>query len=67
MKKKYSKTTIGSVTQFYEENDDGLFVCTSQDFVAGDQVDYEDENQKPVEIDTTKEVYFGFEMTQPEI
>lgn len=64
-KKKFTKTTIGFVTQFYEETEDGKFVCTSLDFICGDQVDYEGEDQEPIEVDTTKEVYFGYDMVQP--
>ena len=65
MGKKYSKKTVGFVTQFYEENDDGLFVCISQEFIAGDQVDYETEDGTPIEIDTKKEEYQPFHMAKP--
>ena len=40
--KKFTKITTGFVTQVYERNAKGKFVCTSQEFIAGDQVDYED-------------------------
>jgi hypothetical protein len=39
---KFTKITTGFVVQTYEKNSAGEFVCTSQEFVAGDQVDYED-------------------------
>jgi hypothetical protein len=39
---KFTKITVGFVTQVYEKNSEGKFVCTSQEFIAGDQVDYED-------------------------
>ena len=39
---KFTKTTIGFVTQSYEKNATGKFTCTGQEFIAGDQVDYED-------------------------
>ena len=39
---KFTKITVGFVTQSYEKNTAGEFVCTGQEFIAGDQVDYED-------------------------
>ena len=39
---KFSKITVGFTVQTFEKNDKGKFVCTRQEFVAGDQVDYED-------------------------
>jgi len=39
---KFSKITTGFVAQTYEKNSADEFVCTSQEFIAGDQVDYED-------------------------
>ena len=41
---KFVKTTVGFVSQTFEKNSNGKFVCTSQEFVAGDQCDYEDED-----------------------
>ena len=38
---KFTKTTVGFVTQSYEKNATGKFICTGQEFIAGDQVDYE--------------------------
>ena len=43
---------------------DNKFVCIEQDFVAGDQVDREDENGDPVEIDISEEVYQEFDMEE---
>ena len=40
---KFTKITTGFVVQAYEKNKAGEFVCTGQEFIAGDQVDYEDE------------------------
>ena len=40
--KKFTKITVGFVTQSYERNAAGKFVCKGQEFIAGDQVDYED-------------------------
>ena len=41
---KITKITIGFVTQTFEKNDKGRFVCAYQEFIAGDQVDYEDQD-----------------------
>jgi hypothetical protein len=41
---KFTKITVGFVTQSYEKNDAGKFVCTGQEFIAGDSIDYEDAN-----------------------
>lgn len=38
---KFTKITVGFVTQSYVKNDAGSFICTEQEFIAGDQVDYE--------------------------
>ena len=38
---KFTKITVGFVAQTYEKNEMGNFICTGQEFVAGDQVDYE--------------------------
>ena len=34
--------------QTFEENAAGEFTCTKQEFIAGDQVDYEDQDGKPI-------------------
>jgi len=52
------KITTGFVIQTF--NDDNK--CTEQEFVAGDQVDFEDENGNP--IDSWNE-YQPFDMVQP--
>ena len=39
---KFTKITVGFITQSYEKNAVGKFICTEQQFIAGDQVDYED-------------------------
>ena len=39
---KFTKITVGFVTQSYEKSAAGTFTCTEQEFIAGDQVDYED-------------------------
>ena len=61
----YYKTIIGWVTQGFEKKDD-KFVCIGQKFTAGDQVEYEDMSGEPIEIDTTKEVYYNLDMVQPD-
>ena len=63
--KKFQKITVGFVIQEYQTLDNGTHVCTEQEFMAGDQVDYEDMNGEPVEIDTLKEEYCPFNMVQP--
>jgi hypothetical protein len=40
---KFTKITTGFVIQTYEKKSAGEFVCVGQEFIAGDQVDYEDE------------------------
>ena len=61
----HKKITVGFVVQTYSTKD-GTHVCTGQEFVAGDQVDYEDENGEPIEVDVTKENYQPFNMEQPD-
>jgi hypothetical protein len=58
---KFSKITVGFVVQTFEKNDKGDFVCTGQEFVAGDQVDYEDQDGNP--IDPPEHPYQQFNMT----
>ena len=62
---KYNKITVGFVCQEYKEKNDKM-VCSHQQFIAGDQVDREDKDGEPVEVDTSKEIYQPFEMVQPE-
>jgi hypothetical protein len=45
----FTKITVGFVTQTFEKNDKGRFVCTRQEFIAGDQCDYEDAEGNTVE------------------
>ena len=61
----YSKVTVGYVTQDYVEKD-GNFVCVNQTFIAGDQVDREDDYGEPVDIDDSKEIYQDMDMKSPE-
>ena len=46
---KFTKITIGFVAQAFEKNKKGQFVCTRQEFIAGDQCDYEDAEGNPIE------------------
>ena len=46
---KFNKITVGFVVQTFEKDTTGKFVCTRQEFIAGDQVDYEDAEGNPVE------------------
>jgi len=46
---KFTKITIGFVAQAFGKNDKGQFVCTRQEFIAGDQCDYEDAEGNPIE------------------
>jgi len=54
------KITVGFVVQDYNENGE----CTGQEFVAGDQVDWEDENGDII-VPPQNEAYQPFEMVQP--
>jgi len=62
---KYTKITVGFVTQIFEKQDNGNFICTDQQFIAGDDVSYEDVNGEPVEVDTSKEEYQTMNMRSP--
>lgn len=57
----FTKITTGFVTQSYEKNSSGKFICTGQEFIAGDQVDYEDADGNA--IDAPKHDYQPFNMT----
>jgi hypothetical protein len=65
MNNSHKKITVGFVIQDYKKLPNGTLVCTGQEFIAGDQVDYENEMGETVEVDTLKEVYCPFEMMQP--
>ena len=42
MMDKFTKITVGFVSQTFEKDPVGRFVCAHQEFIAGDQCDYED-------------------------
>ena len=46
---KFNKITVGFVIQTFARTPEGNFVCTGQEFIAGDQVDYEDAKGRPIE------------------
>ena len=58
---KFNKITVGFVVQVFEKNADGEFICTSQEFIAGDQVDYEDAGGNAIE--PPEHPYQQFNMT----
>jgi transposase-like protein len=65
MFKEHNKITTGYVIQNYITLPNGTLVCVGQEFIAGDQVDYENDVSEPVTVDVDKEVYCPFEMKQP--
>lgn len=56
-----NKITTGFVIQTFDDNGK----CTSQNFVAGNPVDWENESGEPIEAPENAE-YFPFDMVQPE-
>ncbi len=61
MEQEHNKITTGFVIQKYKGN-----IPVSQEFIAGDQVDYEDLDGNPIDYNTDDEEYLPFEMVQPE-
>ena len=61
---KYNKITSGFVIQTYQKQRN-KFVCTKQEFTAGDPVDRENEQGEPVDVDVRDEQYEPFNMVQP--
>ena len=45
----FKKITVGFVVQRYEQGGERRFVCVEQEFVAGDQCDFEDAEGNPIE------------------
>jgi hypothetical protein len=45
----FTKTTVGFVVQTFRKNSQGRYICTHQEFIAGDQCDYEDVHGNPIE------------------
>jgi len=59
----FIKITTGWVRQYYEPNKDGVFVCTGQEFKAGDLSEYEDDGGNPANPPEYK--YQPYDMVQP--
>jgi len=45
----FTKTTVGFAIQTFTKNSNDRFVCTHQEFIAGDQCDYEDVQGNAIE------------------
>jgi len=45
----FTKTTVGFVIQTFRKNSQGRYICTHQEFIAGDQCDYEDVQGNTIE------------------
>ena len=60
--KKFNKITTGFVVQSYEKNSANEFVCTAQEFIAGDQVDYEDADGNKVNLPVHKYQQFNMKL-----
>ena len=58
---KFTKITVGFVAQTFKRNDEGRFVCIRQEFIAGDQCDYEDAEGNSV--DPQEHEYQPYNMT----
>ena len=63
--KEFNKITVGFVNQKFE-NIDGAFVCVEQEFIAGDQCDYENKEGNPIERPNHYE-YQTYDMTTSKI
>ena len=59
---KFNKITVGFVIQTFEKNAAGKFICTKQEFIAGDQCDYEDIEGNPI-AEVPDYVYQPYNMT----
>jgi hypothetical protein len=59
---KVNKITPGFVIQVYDTD---MGKCIEQSFIAGDQVDYEDQDGDPVDWREQPEAYQPMEMVQP--
>lgn len=60
--KTFNKITIGFVIQRFDKE---TCKCISQEFVAGDDVSYEDEAGELIEAPATEQ-YYPFDMIQPQ-
>ena len=62
---KFTKITVGFVCQTYEKNAEGKFVCSEQEFIAGDQCDCEDMAGNPLE-NIPEHEYQPYDMVSPQ-
>lgn len=62
----YTKTTTGFVTQTFVKRGDN-FICSDQEFIAGDECDYEVDGE-PIDSDlvSDKELYQTYGMANPD-
>ncbi len=58
---KFTKITIGFVMQSYKKSAVGKFICTKQEFITGDDVQFED--LKGDSIEAPEHEYQPFNMT----
>ena len=58
---KFTKITVGFVTQNYKKNAAGRLICMSQEFIAGDDVQFE--TLKGDSIEAPEHDYQPFNMT----
>ena len=59
----YNKITVGYVVQTYNEDD----ICTSQEFIASNDVSYETLQGEAIVKPQQKEQYCPMTMVQPEL
>ena len=68
--KKFTKITVGHVSQTFVEQEDGSYRCDNQAFIAADDCTFENDMGEVVNAkDMTSEMesaYCNFEMKQPE-
>jgi hypothetical protein len=57
----FSKITVGFVSQEFRKQDNGKYICTWQDFIAGDDVQYENATGEPIKAPDHE--YQQFNMT----
>jgi len=62
---KFVKITVGFVCQTYEKNAEGKFLCTKQEFIAGDQCDCEDMAGNSLE-NIPEHEYQPYDMVSPQ-
>ena len=58
---KFNKITIGFVSQKFRKDSNGKFKCTHQEFIAGNDVQFENTKGEPIE--TPEHEYQQFNMT----